>query len=103
MPTEASLKKDIKKLIDTGELNLGEPCAPYILTKSSVNEEGQTVTYTTEVYDCKISLAEIRKLLLKRQEKYMHLQSDDEIDSMSVKGKLEKLGELKSDGHYRSP
>ena len=66
MPTEASLKTDIQNLIDTGECNLGEPCAPYILTKSSVNEEGQIVTDTTEVYGRKISLVEIRKSLLKR-------------------------------------
>ena len=58
MPTEASLKKDIQNLIDTGEFNLGEPCPPYILTKSSVNEEGQIVTDTTEVYGRKISLVE---------------------------------------------
>ena len=62
---------------------MGEPCAPYILTKSSVNEEGQIVTDTTEVYGRKISLVEIRKSLLKRHEKYMRLQSDEEIDSMS--------------------
>ena len=100
MPTEASLKKDIQNLIDTGELNLGEPCAPYILTKSSVNEEGQIVTDTTEVYGRKISLVEIRKSLLKRHEKYMRLQSDEEIDSMSsdgIKETLKNLGELKQD------
>ena len=100
MPTEASLKKDIQNLIDTGEFNLGEPCAPYILTKSSVNEEGQIVTDTTEVYGRKISLAEIGKSLLKRHEKYMRLQSDEEIDSMSsdgVKETLKNLGELKQD------
>ncbi len=82
-------------MIDAGELNLGEPCAPYILNKSSVNEEGQIVTDTTEVYGRKIELVEIRKSLLKRHEKYMHLQSDEEIDSMSsdaVKETLEKLG-----------
>ena len=48
--SDSSLKMGIQKLIDTGELNLGEPCAPYILTKSSVNEEGQVVTDTTEVH-----------------------------------------------------
>ncbi len=78
MPTEASLKKDIQNLIDTGELYLGEPCAPYILTKSRVSEEGQLVTDTTEVYGSRIELVEIRKSLLKRHENnYMHLQSDE--------------------------
>ena len=104
MPIEASLKKDIQNLIDTGEFNLGEPCAPYILTKSSVNEEGQIVTDTTEVYGRKISLVEIRKSLLKIHEKYMRLQSDEEIDSMSsngVKETLKNLGELKLElGEY---
>ncbi len=57
-------------------MNLGEPCAPYILTKSSVNEEDQIVTDTTEVYGRKIELVEIRTLLLKRHEKHMRLQSD---------------------------
>ena len=98
MPTEASLKKDIQNLIDTGELNLGELCAPYILTKSSVNEEGEIVTDTTEVQGRKIELVDIRKALLKRHEKFMRLQSDEEIDSMpsdAVKETLEKLGELK--------
>ncbi len=54
MPTEASLQKDIQNLIDAYEFNLGEPCGPYILTKSSVNEEGQVVTDSTEVYGRKI-------------------------------------------------
>ena len=79
-------------------MNLGEPCAPYILTKSSVNEEGEIVTDTTEVQGRKIELVDIRKALLKRHDKFMRLQSDKEIDSMpsdAVKETLEKLGELK--------
>ena len=52
------------------------------------------------MYGRKISLVEIRKSLLKRHEKYMCLQSDEEIDSMSsdgVKETLKNLGELKQD------
>ena len=70
---------------------------PYNLTKSSVNEEGQIVTDTTEVYGRKISLVEIRKSLLKRHEKNMLLQSDEVIDSMSFDGVKETLSELKQD------
>ncbi len=37
MPTVALLKDDIKELLDSGKLTLGEPCSPFPLVKSTVN------------------------------------------------------------------
>ncbi len=36
MPTITVLKNDIKELLDSGKLTLGEPCTPFALVKSIV-------------------------------------------------------------------
>ena len=43
---------------------MDEPCAPYILTKTSVSNEGEVVADTHEVYGRKISL-KLENLFLK--------------------------------------
>ena len=37
--TEQSIKDDWDKMIASGELTLGEPCAPYTLTQNSRNTD----------------------------------------------------------------
>ena len=68
--------------IQNGELPLGEPCHPQIVTRMSVNN-GQL--HKTEEVVCgrKISLLEIRKKLLTKHETLMHLHTDQEIQSLS--------------------
>lgn len=77
MPTTAAIRADIDNLLDTGELYLGEPCCPFPLVKSRV-VDGSVQKTTSVVYGRKIPLVEVRKNLLKKQEKFMHLLSDEE-------------------------
>ena len=63
MLTVAQIKDDIAHLIDSGELCLGELCAPYTVVKSSVHD-GQLVSVTSAVYGRKIFLREIRQRIL---------------------------------------
>ena len=36
LPTVASIKNDINKMVATDQITLGEPCCPYTITKISV-------------------------------------------------------------------
>ncbi len=95
MPTVALLKDDIKELLDSGKLTLGEPCSPFPLVKSTVNN-GNLETTTSQVYGRKHPLLELRKRLLAKQEKFMRILTDQQIDSLSledVKSKLEDFVE----------
>ncbi len=58
------------------ELSLGIPCAPFILTKFVVTD-GELETVVT---GRKFTL---REKLLAKQEKYMRLSADSEIEAMS--------------------
>ena len=82
MPTAAIIKDDINALIETGELRLGEPCSPFTLTKSNV-VDGVIEHKNTIVYGRKIPLTEIRAKLTLKQEKYMRLLSDEQINDMT--------------------
>ena len=93
MPTVCSLKEDISELLDSGKLTLGEPCCPFTIMKSHVID-GKLVSTPSQIYGRKIPLLEIRKKLLRRQEKFMRLMSDDDIDKLplnDVKNKTSKF------------
>ena len=95
MPTLNLLKDDIKELLDSGKLTLGEPCTPFALVKSRV-VNGNLETTTSQVYGRKHPLLELRKRLLAKQEKFMRMLTDQQIDSLSfedVKVKLLDFGE----------
>ena len=77
-PTPAAIQEDIKA---TAKLSLGELCVPYTLAHLKV-VDGELITTSSIVYGRKFPLAEIRKKLLDKHEQYMHLLSDDSIDSM---------------------
>ena len=68
-------------MIRSERLTLGEPCAPYTLTKYS-NVDGQPQKTEMEVYGRKIPLLEIRKRLLKRHEEYMHLHTNEQCQGL---------------------
>ena len=40
LPTVRAIKEEERQLILCGELNIGEPCAPFHCTKSVITEEG---------------------------------------------------------------
>ena len=71
-------------------MSLGEVCTPYTLIKSSVID-GEIVNVTKEVCGRKISLDDIRKKLLKKHEKFMRLQTDEEIESLDLQEVKRKL------------
>lgn len=85
MPTPALIKADINSLIETGQLHLGEPCSPFTLVKS----DGVVEHKKSVVYGRKIPLSEIRRNLITKQEKFMHLLRDEEIGALTY-------GELQS-------
>ena len=96
MPTIATLKQDINQLLVSGKLTIGEPCSPYTVIRSSVHD-GELLSMQAQVYGRKIPLLDLRKVLLKRQEKFMRLKTDEEIDSLSIEEvnvTLQSLGEL---------
>jgi len=66
-------------LIEAGELSLGKPCTPYIMTKYITAALGDVETKKVEISGRKIPLYELRSTFLKKQEKYMRLYSDEEL------------------------
>lgn len=56
---------------ETGELTVGEPCTPYVMTKCNVNGEGEIEVRPTEIR--KIPLLELRQKLLDKHFKYMRI------------------------------
>lgn len=62
---------------------MGEPCTPFTLVKNKV-VDGVVEKKTSLVYGRKIPLVDIRIKLLQKQEKFMRLLSEEEIDSMSL-------------------
>ena len=66
-------------MIESGELTLGEPCAPYTVMKYAIIN-GEVQQSEIGVYGRKVSLLHIRKKL---HEKLMWLHTDTQIDSMS--------------------
>ena len=98
MPTVACIKQDISELIDSGRVCMGEPCSPYTVTKSSVNN-GKLESKMYVVYGRKIPLLEFRKRILKKHEHFLCV-SNGTVNSLSldeVKAKLLSLGELNSE------
>ena len=82
-PTVATVKDSWKRMFENGELSLGVPCAPFTLTQYSI-ANGQLEKSHIVVTGRKFSLIELRTKFLANQEKYMHLNTDEEIDAMSV-------------------
>ena len=81
-----------QKLIESGELTIGEPCTPYTVTKC-INSSGELEVRPSEICGRKISL---RKRLLTKQQKYMRIFS-------SSGGSGEKLIQTAKCAGYRIP
>ena len=81
-PTAATLKEEWKKMVRFEELSLGRPCVPYTITKFAAKDGGVERVQLT-ITGRKFPLLEIRKQLLAKHEKYMRLNTDTEIESMT--------------------
>ena len=83
LPTTAEIMDEKNKLIELGELTIGEPCTPYITNKFVVDSLGELEVRPSEIYGRKIPFLELRKKLLVKQEKYMRIcnasVSDEEL------------------------
>ena len=66
LPTVSTIKEEQKQLIISGKLNIGEPCAPFHCTKSVISDEGNVVFKSVQICGRKISLHDIRVVLLKK-------------------------------------
>ena len=62
-----------KRLVQSGELTIGEPCTPYVVTKCNLNAEGKIEVTPSEICGCKIPLLELRQKLLNKQLKCMRI------------------------------
>ena len=89
-PIEVSIQV---RYIESGQLTLGEPCAPYTLTRCTV-VDGKVQQTKVEIYGRKIPLLHIRKSLLLRHERYMRLHTDEEIAAMTRDELLSKRGTI---------
>lgn len=98
-PTPVAIKANIKSMLASGTLSLGEPYAPYSLSHVKV-VDGQVVKTTSVVHGRRIPLAGIRQKLLDKHEKFMHLLSDSTIASLpepEIRALLEGLHEVTAD------
>ena len=84
LPTVGTIKNEKKQLILSGELNIGEPCTPFNITKSIITSEGDVEFRDVHIHGRKIPLHDIRVALLKKHESYMRLSTDKQISSMSI-------------------
>ena len=76
--TVESIKQDWAKMIESGELTLGEPCYPHTITRYSL-KNGQLTQTETTLYGRKISLYQLRQNLLLRQEPYTRLHTEEQL------------------------
>ena len=84
LPPKQVIVEDKKQLIASGEHSIGEPCAPYKLMKSTITSAGDIQMKCVEICGRKIPLVELRYRLLKKQEVYMHLSTDTDIQNMNT-------------------
>ena len=73
LPTTQQITGDKYKLIESGELSIGEPVyTPYMITKSTVTSTGDIKVESMSIYGRKSPLLDLNSLLVKHK-KYMHI------------------------------
>ena len=75
------------------KLSVGEPCSPYTLRQMTF-DKGKLVESFTTVYGRKLPLAELRSKLLKAHERFMRLQTDQDIHAIPQSDLLSQLSSL---------
>ena len=85
LPTVNRVKQERDDLIQDGEILLGEPCAPYTLTRWTVNKR-EVEENNIEVYG-----SDVRKKLLEAQEELMHLETDEQLERKTREELVHKL------------
>ena len=83
MPTTIEITNEKVKLIESGELSIGEPCSPYMLMKSVVSKDGNIMQKQVQIYGRKIPLLDIRERLMEQHEMYMRQTTDAEFNALT--------------------
>lgn len=89
-PTTSAIKQEWASMIQSGKLAIGEACAPFKLTQFIVNN-GRVESTEVTVFGRKIPLAELHLRLLRRQEQYMRLLTDTQLQALSRPDLLQAL------------
>ena len=80
--TVQQIQEDCSRMIGDGTLTLGEVCHPHKIQRYTTH--GGTLAQKEVVaYGCKIPLLNIREKLLKKQERLMHLHTNEQIEGMN--------------------
>ena len=82
-PSAHQVKARWNQMIEQGEIQLGVACSPYTIHKYVV-KQGKVHAEDIQVEGRKIPLYDIRKKLLLKNEKFMHLYSDAKINAMDI-------------------
>ena len=82
-PTVKAVKDKWREMVETKELSLGVPCAPFTLNHYVITN-GQLERKKVVVTGHKFPLRELSKKLLTSHEKYMRLNTDEEINMTST-------------------
>ena len=99
LPPPAVITAEKREMLRTGKLSLGEPCSPYAIHKTVVTGEGEIKTELVQIVGRKLSMLDIQKKLLHKQNKYMRLLTDEEIENVTQ----EEIIKLLSTGHCQPP
>jgi len=82
LPTVDKIKELKDTLVASGEILLGQPCAPYTLTRCFI-KDGKLQQEEVVVYGRKIPLLSVRQKLLISQEKFMRLETNEQLQQKS--------------------
>ncbi len=77
-------------MVVNGQLSLGVPCAPFTLTRYTV-VNGKLTKQDKIINGRKFPLKELREKMLKKQEQYMRLSTDNEIEQISTEDLRSRL------------
>lgn len=66
LPSVGHIQRERDELIKTGKLQLGEPCAPFVLTKYKTCTTGKVEQYQVTIEGRKIPLLSLRNKMLSR-------------------------------------
>ena len=75
--------QSLRNMVESGQLSLGIPCAPFTFTHYTVHS-GELVQQDKTIYGRKFPLKELFEKLLRNQEPFMCLSTDEEIRQMSL-------------------
>ena len=95
------MKEEWKKLVLSGQIHIGEPCAPYTISRY-ISIEGNVQMKEVKITGRKIPLEFLRKKTLKNQEKFMKIYSDEKVQSKDSDDLKRAIAEYQPNIHNSS-